>query len=136
MFVCLFQGQCTLYSALPDNRVCILTLYTNVKKFLPFVGIPPNIVENFVPEPYVSCILSNWGHWGPCYSTCGPGIQIRQRSIRDHPDITPAHSQLFSGPPTNYVRMNSGHKGTPSAHFLLKISWADKLGQKMQGYFW
>ena len=95
----------------------ILMLYTNITKFLSinFVGIPPNIVENWAPLPYVSCIFSIWGPWGQCYSTCGPGIQIRHRSIEYHPNVTSAHSCLFSGSPTNYVRMNSGHEGTPSA---------------------
>ena len=60
----------------------ILILYTNVTKFLPinFVGVPPNI-ENWAEEAYVNCIVSKWGPWGPCYSTCGPGVQTRQRSI-------------------------------------------------------
>ena len=76
------------------------------------------IVENgVVLENDVGCTASNWGPWGPCYSTCGPGHQLRQRSIRDHPYITSAHTWLFSGPPTNYVRMNRGHEGTPSAPF-------------------
>ena len=73
------------------------------------------IVENgVVLENDVGCTASNWGPWGPCYSTCGPGHQLRQRSIRDHPYITSAHTWLFSGPPTDYVRMNRGHEGTPS----------------------
>ena len=70
-----------------------------------------------VLENDVGCVVSNWGPWGPCYSTCGPGHQIRQRSIRDHPYITSARSWLFFGPPTNYVRLNRARRDT----ILLKI---------------
>ena len=61
----------------------IVIAYTNMTKSLSinFVGIPPNVVENSAPEAYVNCIVSIWGPWGSCYSTCGPGIQTRQRSI-------------------------------------------------------
>ena len=59
-----------------------------------------------VLENDVGCSASNWGPWGPCYKTCGRGYKMRRRSIRDHPYITSAHTWLFSGPPTNYVRMN------------------------------
>ena len=59
-----------------------------------------------VLENDVGCTASNWGPWGPCYKTCGKGYKIRRRSIRDHPYITSAHTWLFSGPPTNYVRTN------------------------------
>ena len=71
-------------------------LYTNVTKCLPinFIGIPS--VEE--PEEPEDCGLSDWGPWGQCYTSCGPGIQTRERSIQwDHPYIASAHSWLFSG---------------------------------------
>ena len=81
-------------------------LYTNVTKFLPIniIGtttptpspptssLPtPNTEENWAPINNVGCIVSNWEPWGPCYSTCGPSHQVRQRYIRDHPYITSVH---------------------------------------------
>ena len=70
---------------------------TNVTKFLP-INLIDTSVELVGEEPDVGCTLSHWGPWGQCYSTCGPGIQTRQRSITwDHPYIASAHSWLFSG---------------------------------------
>ena len=53
---------------------------TNVTKFLP-INLIDTSVELVGEEPDVGCTLSHWGPWGQCYSTCGPGIQTRQRSI-------------------------------------------------------
>ena len=46
-----------------------------------FINLIDTSVELVGEEPDVGCTLSHWGPWGQCYSTCGPGIQTRHRSI-------------------------------------------------------
>ena len=31
--------------------------------------------------------FTNWGPWGPCSSSCGPGIQVRYRNCTNPPPI-------------------------------------------------
>ena len=94
-----FEMHIHIYLKKPQNP-CI----TKMNKIL--------MEENgVVLENDVGCTASNWGPWGPCYKTCGRGYKMRQRSIRDHPYITSAHTHLLKIP--NFW------------------AWADKKGQKM-----